>query len=248
MRNNRNQPMRLTLSVLIWLYWGLCFLVFFLIASVLYLLTFPFDRYRRIPNKALKGLAWILMKANPFWTLEFKGADPGKISEPTIVVANHQSFIDLPLLYLLPWSMKWVAKRSLFQIPIFGWIVYMTGHIGIDRKSRYSAKKLDKLIEPVRMGIPAMIFPEGTRSENGELKPFKNGAFKLAGQYNFKVLPVVLEGGHKVLPAGSWKFRLKQHFIVSVLNPMDPRDFDSISDFKQQVHRSIDEELRTMRT
>lgn len=239
--------MRFLFSVLIWIYWGLCFLVFFFIVSILYLFTFPFDRFRRIPNKALKVLALAVLKVNPFWSFEVRGADPYKIREPTIVVGNHQSFFDLPLVYLLPWTMKWVAKRSLFTIPAFGWIIYMTGHIGIDRKSRYSAKKLDKLVKPVKEGIPAMIFPEGTRTEDGKLKPFKNGAFKLAERYNFNLLPVVLEGGYDALPAGSWKLRLKQHFIVSVLEPIEPGQYKSTADLKNKIQQSIESELNAIR-
>ncbi|HET6527721.1 MAG TPA: lysophospholipid acyltransferase family protein, partial [Balneolaceae bacterium] len=197
--------MRTFFSIIVWIYWAVCIITFFVIITILYVLTFPFDKYNRIPNICLKGLAWVMMKAIPGWTFEIKGADFEKLSEPTIVVANHQSFLDIPLPYLLPWRMKWVAKKGLFKIPIFGWMIYMTGHLGIDRKSMRSAKALDKLVEPIKAGIPAMIFPEGTRSSSGELKPFKSGAFWLAQKYNFNILPIVLNGGGEAMPAGTWK-------------------------------------------
>src|SRR5699024_3609185 len=101
------------------------------LVSLLYLLTFPFDRFNVIPNRVLKGLAWMMMRVNPGWAVDISGIDPAKIAEPTIVIANHQSFLDLPLLYLLPWRMKWVAKTGLFRIPTFGWIIFMTGQLGI---------------------------------------------------------------------------------------------------------------------
>lgn len=239
--------MRAFTSALFWIYWAACIIFFFLIVSVLYLLTFPFDRYKQVPNKVLKGLAWIMLRLNPGWSLEIKGADTQKIEAPTIVVANHQSFMDLPLIYLLPWSMKWVAKKDLFKIPIFGWIIFMTGQLGIDRKSRFSAKKLDELVKPVKKGIPAMIFPEGTRSRTGELESFKNGAFNLARRYNFQVLPVVLEGGHKAMPPGDWKLWFKQKFVISVLNPVKPADFKSIKELKLFTHSVIKKELETIR-
>lgn len=189
-----------------------------------------------------------MLKVNPGWTFEIKGADPNKLTKPTIVVANHQSFMDMPILYLLPWSMKWVAKKSLFKIPVLGWIIYMTGHLGIDRKSMRSVKKLDKLVEPIKDGLPAMIFPEGTRTTTGDLKPFKNGAFKLAIKYNFDILPIVLEGGHQAMPSGSWKVFYKQHFVVSVLDPIDPTDFGSESELKEAVFMLINQELQSLQS
>lgn len=235
--------MKTVFSIGIWLYWAACIISFFLIVLVLYIFTFPFDRYNRIPNKVLKGLAWIMLKANPGWRCTVKGADPQKVSRPTIVVANHQSFLDLPLLYLLPWTMKWVAKKDLFSIPVFGWIIYMTGQIAIDRRSMSSAQKIDKLVEPIQQGIPGMIFPEGTRTQTGDLKTFKNGAFKLAKRYNFNILPVVLEGGYGAMPSGSWKLNSRQHFKVSVLEPIAPDCFESVEELKNTVFTLIEQEL-----
>lgn len=234
--------MQTIFSIIIWIYWAVCIIVFFLIVSLLFLITFPFDRLNRIPNKVLKGLAWIMLKVNPGWTFDIEGADTQKLDKSTIVVANHQSFLDLPLLYLLPWRMKWLAKRDLFKIPIFGWIIYMTGQIGIDRKSMKSAKKLDALVTPIQEGIPAMIFPEGTRTETGEVKPFKNGAFKLAKRYNCNVLPIVLKGGYQAMPPGSWRVSLKQHFSLSVLDPVNPEDFESENELKEAVYLLIKKE------
>ncbi len=84
--------MKTIFSTLIWIYWTVCIITFFFIVLISYLLTFPFDRYNLIPNKALKGLAWLMLKVNPGWTFEIRGADLGKVSKPTIAVANHQSF------------------------------------------------------------------------------------------------------------------------------------------------------------
>lgn len=238
--------MKTFFSIIIWIYWALCITIFFIVVSLLYIFTVPFDRYNKIPNRALKGLAWVMLKLNPGWTFEIKGADISKISHPTIVVANHQSFMDMPLTYLLPWSMKWVAKKSLFGIPILGWIIYMTGHLGIDRKSMRSVKKLDKLVEPIKEGIPAMIFPEGTRTQTGDLKAFKNGAFKMAKQYNFNILPIVLHGGYQAMPPGDWRIHYRQHFVLSVLEPIPATEYRFESELKDTVFRLIERELKSL--
>lgn len=235
--------MKTLFSIIIWIFWAVCIIGFFLVVSFLYLLTLPFDRFNTIPNKSLKGLAWIMLKVNPGWHVSIQGGDVRKISQPTIVIANHQSFLDLPLLYLLPWTMKWVAKKSMFRIPIFGWIIYMTGQLGIDRRSMRSAKKLDALVTPVKAGIPAMIFPEGTRSNTGELQDFKNGAFKLAREYNFNILPVVLKGGREAMPRGEWRVAPRQNFVISVLDPIDITHFKSVTELKDHAFSLIQKEL-----
>jgi len=235
-------------SVLLWLYWAVCIILCFFVVLLLYVLTLPFDRFNRIPNKAVKVLALVMMKVNPGWTFEIRGGDVTKLSKPTIVVANHQSFLDMPLSYMLPWTMKWVAKRALFKIPIFGWIIKMSGHLGIDRKSNSSLKKLDDLVVPIKEGIPAMIFPEGTRTTDGNLRPFKNGAFKLAKRYNFNILPIVLEGGFQAMPSGNWRVAPRQHFVLSVLDPIDSNRFESDNELKNTVHALIKEELTALRS
>lgn len=240
--------MKTIFSIIIWVYWAICILAFFLIVSLLYVVTYPFDRYHEIPNKALKGLGRAMLTVNPGWTFDIAGADRSKVSRPTIVVANHQSFLDLPLLYLLPWSMKWVAKRELFRIPILGWIIFMTGHIGIDRQSLSSVKRLDKLVEPIGEGIPGMIFPEGTRTQTGDMKKFKSGAFKLAQRYNFNVLPVVLEGGYEAMPSGSWKVNTRQNFAISVLEPVASERYETEKALKEAVFSLMKEELLSLQS
>lgn len=239
--------MRTLGSILFWIYYGFCFLVFFILVSLAFLLTFPFDRFREIPNRILKGLGFMMIRTNPGWKATIKGLENDPGDEPTIFVANHQSFLDMPITYLLPWTMKWVAKKSLFHIPILGWIIYMTGHLGIDRKSLSSVKLLDKLVEPIQNGVPAMFFPEGTRTTTGEIGRFKNGAFTLARQYNFKLQPLVLDGGYRALPSGSWKFRFREEFKISVLPSIDPGDYGSTEELKSKVHEAMEKELNALR-
>ncbi len=236
------------LSALIWIYWFFCFTFFLVVITILFLITYPFDTYRKIPNKALKGLGWFALKPVPTWSVEIKGADKSKVSQPTLIVSNHQSFLDLPLLYLLPWQMKWVAKKSMLKIPILGWMIAMTGHLMIDRKSLRSYKKLDALVRPVRRGIPALVFPEGTRTRDGSVQPFKKGAFTLAQKYNFQVLAIVHYGGHEAMPRGSWKFHFNKHFVISVLEPVDASHFETAEKLKDEIHQQISSELHAIQS
>lgn len=236
------------LSALVWIYWFFWFLFFLIIITLLFIITYPFDKYRKITNKTLKGLAFSILKPIPTWSFEIKNADSYKVKNPTLIVSNHQSFLDMPLLYLLPWSMKWVAKKGLLRIPFLGWLIAMTGHVMIDRKSLRSYEKLTELVKPIRKGIPGMVFPEGTRTRDGSLQPFKNGAFALAKKYNFNILPVVHNGGNKAMPGGSWKFSFNQHFVVSVLEPVDPAQFNDAKKLNQEIQYQIGVELKNLQS
>jgi len=187
-----------------------------------------------------------MLAVNPGWDFIVEGAEADKVTKPTIVIANHQSFLDLPLFYLLPWSMKWVAKKSLFKIPILGWIIFMTGQIAIERYSLKSVKKLDYLVQPIQNGIPGMIFPEGTRTEDGNLKAFKNGAFLMAKRYNFNLLPIVHNGGYEAMPSGSWRIDPRQTFRISVLDPIDPQEFENTEEIKETAYLKIERELERL--
>lgn len=237
--------MRSFLSILVWAYWTICFHLCLIIVTLLFIITYPFDKHRQIPNKFLKILAWLVLEMIPTWHFEIKGADKRKINKPTMVVANHQSFLDIPLLYLLPWTMKWVTKKSLLRIPVLGWLTAMSGHLPIDRASLRSFQEMNALVEPIQQGIPGLIFPEGTRSPDGKLKPFKNGAFALAKKYNFQVLPVVLKGGHEAMPRGSWRFSFNKKFEITVLEPVDPSAFEDSESLKKKVFRQIEHVLAT---
>lgn len=243
----KKEMVRTLFSIFFWIYFSVCVLIILTLTVVLRLFTFPFDPYKKLPNKTLYLLAFFVMKINPGWSITIEGEENYTGQEPTVFVGNHQSFLDLPLVYLLPWKMKWVAKKELFQIPILGWLVWITGHLSVDRSKRTSITRLDNLVQPLNDNVPVMIFPEGTRSPNGELRRFKSGAFMLAKRNGFMLQPMVLNGGHRALPSNSWKLKLRQHFHLSVLEPIDPNNFQSIEELKNHVYKKIERELARIR-
>ena len=124
---------------------------------------------------------------------------------PAVFVANHVSFVDIWVLVAsLPGTVRFLAKRELLRVPVFGWAMRSAGHIPIDRKNRQAA--VDACGEAggmIRDGTSAIVFGEGTRSRTGELLPLKKGAFVLAIQAGVPVVPVYLEGTYAVLPKGT---------------------------------------------
>lgn len=119
-----------------------------------------------------------------------------------ILMSNHESNFDIPvLLGCLPVQFRWLAKAELFRIPIFGASMRGAGYISIDRTNRQSAfQSLARAAQFIRSGTSVMIFPEGTRSLDGELLPFKKGGFVLAADAGVPIIPIVLRGTHEIMP------------------------------------------------
>jgi len=123
---------------------------------------------------------------------------------PCIYVANHLSFVDVwALLVALPGSLRFVGKRELFRIPIFGTALRVSGQIPIDRQDRRAAvASFEVAGRLLAAGHSAMVFPEGTRSLDGSLQPLKKGAFVLAIATQRPVVPAVVAGTFGILPKG----------------------------------------------
>ena len=142
-------------------------------------------------------------------SVEVQAAEHAPRGAPAILVANHQSNFDiLAILIAMPVPVRFVAKRLLFRIPVFGWCLSLAGMIPIDRERRASAiRSLDAAAERIREGHPVLFFPEGTRSSDGRLLPFKKGAFVIALKSGIPIVPVSIAGGVEVLRKGSLRIR-----------------------------------------
>ncbi len=234
------------LSALAWGIYGFGFLVILPFVLVAYLVTAPFDRFRKLPNSILMLHGQLYTYLNPFWKVEIKGVENYRSDEGCIFMGNHQSFVDMPLLARLPWNMKWVSKKELFPIPVAGWILSLAGHISIDRGSPEARKTIYKIVPYVEAGQKVMVFPEGTRSRDGELKPFKRGSFMVAWEHNLPVQPIVISGTKDLMRPGTWIMKLKGHAVVSILERISPGDFDSMEEFIDYTFQQFSAELERL--
>jgi 1-acyl-sn-glycerol-3-phosphate acyltransferase len=143
-----------------------------------------------------------------------------------IYMSNHQSNFDIPVLYsALPVQFRWLAKAELFKIPIFGQGMRGAGYISIDRSNRQSAfRSLAEAADAIRNGTSVMIFPEGTRSTDGTLLPYKKGGFVMAVDAGVPIVPVVISGTHAIMPKGRLLIR-RQWVHVHVGVPIESADF-----------------------
>jgi 1-acyl-sn-glycerol-3-phosphate acyltransferase len=126
-----------------------------------------------------------------------------------VLVSNHYSYFDIPcILAAIPQPIRFMAKVSLFKIPIFGWALARAGFIPIDRKNRRTAvKSFDLAAERIRKGNTIVIFPEEGRSREREMRPFQRGAFLLAMKSELPVLPIAVDGTFDVFRVGAFLVR-----------------------------------------
>lgn len=172
------------------------------VQALLLVLTAPFDRNRVVPGRFLRFVGVAISRTFPPWRLRVEGRWPeGK--GPFVVLANHQSILDILMLSRVPREMKWVAKEELFRIPWVGWMLRMSGDIPIRRGDAESGDEaLARARAYLERGMSVMIFPEGTRSKTGTLLPFKSGAFRLAIETGAPILPIAVHGTARGMPKG----------------------------------------------
>ncbi|WKZ33390.1 MAG: lysophospholipid acyltransferase family protein [Thermodesulfobacteriota bacterium] len=175
---------------------------------ILVLFSLPFERQGRAVHSI--GAFWSrVVLALSGVRVDVKGRENVPSGRPVIFVSNHQGAFDIPALQaFLPVQFRWVAKKSLFRIPVIGWSMSLAGYVGIDRDNPSEAmKNMDEASEKIRNGTSVLIFPEGTRSGSARLLPFKRGAFVLAKKSGVPVVPVAIDGTSDIMRRGGLLIR-----------------------------------------
>lgn len=197
-----------------------------------------------------RRLGVAVTKINPAWRLHLSGNNISKPGPPYVVVSNHQSLADIPLVAHLPLDMKWMAKVEVFKYPIFGWMCRMAGDIPVDRKDRRKGlKALHQASRYLQKKCSVMFFPEGTRSPDGRVHQFHDGAFHLAIREQIPVLPIAVEGSRSCLPKNSWIFGKPQEIFIKVLPPVETTGLTSkdVLSLRDKVRRMIIEQVAEWR-
>ena len=241
---------RTVLSVWAWLVLAVVIIVWTPLVALVRLVTLPFDPAAYHAGHLFRKLTVAHQKLNPLWRFEVSGTVPADPRHPYVVVANHESFVDILLISHLPFEMKWMSKSDFFRYPLVGWMMRLARDIRLDRGDRRSGvKALQECRARLDQHVSVMIFPEGTRSHSGELGEFKDGAFRIAVQAGVPILPLAVMGTRDALVKHDWRFG-RSHAEVRVLDPIptDGLQKADVPALRDRTRAAIAEALAEMRS
>jgi 1-acyl-sn-glycerol-3-phosphate acyltransferase len=237
-------------SITVW-FIGICFMVvLFPVTFIIWLLVFPFDRKRVIIHWLLMHQSFILTRLLPIWRISIEGRNKPEKGTTYVIIANHQSILDILFINSLRYNYKWISKIENMNLPVLGWYLRMAGYITVNRGNEESKiEMLERSLNCLRMGTSIMIFPEGTRSPDRKIGFFKRGAFQLALEANLPVLPVLIDGTGDILPKHGLIFRGNHKIVIRVLEPVLPSQFitnnaDELASWFSSMMTSALKELR----
>jgi 1-acyl-sn-glycerol-3-phosphate acyltransferase len=234
------------LSTFFWAFIVVSSLLLFPVALLVWLLTAPFDRRLRAQHQFTCFWASLYTWLNPAWRVRVDGIENVRPDTTYVMVANHQSLLDILVLFRLFVHFKWVAKAELFRIVCIGWNMSLNRYIRLRRGDPGSIKQMmDDAERTLAEGSSLMIFPEGTRSPDGRLKAFKHGAFTLALRARVPLLPIVVEGTSNALPKRGFILQGRHAIRVRVLPEIPYASFahESVEELTAQMHALFRREL-----
>jgi 1-acyl-sn-glycerol-3-phosphate acyltransferase len=207
------------------------------------------DPRRMRTGRWFRRLGRILAKVNR-WRIRITGLEHLQRDTVYVVVSNHQSLADIPVISHLRIDAKWLAKKELFRLPLVGWMLRMAGDIPVQRSSRsQSARSLMQCARYLRQRCSVVFFPEGTRSRDGQVLPFSEGPFRLAIREQVSILPLVVEGSANALPRNSWLFGARQDIHLHVLQAVSMAGWgvDQSAALRDHVRQKIVDKLSSLR-
>ena len=220
----------------------------FVVAFVIWLLTVPFDRRLRVLH--LYSCAWASLYTYvfPYWTTTVRNRERLRDDAAYVIVSNHQSLLDILVLFRLYRHFKWVSKEEIFRIPFIGWNMALNRYIRIRRGDRQDAVRMMAACgKTLESGSSIMIFPEGTRSLDGELREFRHGAFTLALRHRVPILPIVLDGTLEALPKHGVTLNNSADIVIQVLDPIPVDGFADVETLRDHVRGVMAEALVRLR-
>lgn len=224
--------------------------VMLVVSVVAFVVTVPFDKGRRVVHELSRALVYMFIMVPPTWKRRVEGLENIDKDKPYVIVINHQSMVDIMMLYLVPMAFRWVSKREVYRIPYIGQFLLLHGDIAIDRKQ--GSKAMRKVMEQGQMwlgrGVSVAMFPEGTRSKDGDIHRFKAGAFALAKDAGVAILPVIMDGSSTLIKP-SKMMNWRNEFIIKVLPAISAEQVAATeqSELMEQTQATMIEALAELR-
>ena len=235
------------------LYYLVCLVaatVLFVASFIALVVCYPFDKKRVMVHTLSKWITDVVFGLPIFMKREVIGLENIDPKKAYVMVLNHNSMVDIMSIYNLPLVFKWVSKKEVYRIPIVGQLLFAHGDIVINRASTKEAMQLvhTRGLEWLKKGACVSIFPEGTRSKDGEIHNFKSGAFILAKEAGVPILPIVLDGTNTMVRNG-WLMNWRNKITIRVLPPLSAEDVQNrdIKDVMAEVRENMVETLAEIR-
>jgi 1-acyl-sn-glycerol-3-phosphate acyltransferase len=236
---------------------SIVFLLYFILSSAFFnsitaiatVLTFPFDKRRQIVHMISCFWGWHYLPLNPFWQFKIEGREHIDPNKTYVIIGNHSSYFDILVCYATFRKFKFVSKETIFNIPLIGWNMYLNQYVKIRRGNLSSIKEMMATCkEWLKMGASVMMFPEGTRTETGEILPFRAGSFNLALELDVPIVPIVIYGTYEVFPKNRNELRTFQPIHARILPPMMPEDYKGKpGKMKDDAYKAMTETLNELR-
>jgi 1-acyl-sn-glycerol-3-phosphate acyltransferase len=170
--------------------------------------------------------SYLISMMLPIWKIKIEGREKADRKATYVIISNHESIMDILLLNCLRYRFCWISKIENLNRPVLAWYLKMARYITIDRGNKESKEDMiEKCYNRLMGGTSIMMFPEGTRSINGEIGFFKRGAFQLAISAKKPILPVLIDGTGKVLPKHGLIFKSGNKVRIKVLDPVPYESF-----------------------
>jgi 1-acyl-sn-glycerol-3-phosphate acyltransferase len=239
--------LRRIFSALFWAFLVLSSFVMFPIALAIWAVTAPFDPRLRLLHRFTCFWGSLYTWMNPAWPVQLVGREKIRDDVTYVMVANHQSLLDILVLFRVFAHFKWVSKIENFRIPLIGWNMRHNRYIALRRGDRSSVvQMLTRCRETLAAGSSVMIFPEGTRSPDGRLRAFKPGAFVLAKTTGRPILPIVVDGTASALPKRGFVLQGRHRIRVRVLDEIPAESFaaESAEELALRVQALIGDALK----
>ena len=239
--------LRIVGSALFWIFLLVSSLALFPIAVLCWGLSLPFDPRKVILHRFTCFWSSLYTWLNPAWSVQVIGREKIDPKQAYVMVANHQSLLDILVLCRLFSHFKWVSKTENFRIPLVGWNMRLNDYVELRRGDRLSVQAmLRHCRRALNSGSSIMMFPEGTRSPDGRMRRFRTGAFDLAIGAKQPLLPIVVHGTASALPKQGWVIQGRHRIKIEVLDPIPYASFAETpgDDLTREVQELIASHLK----
>ena len=214
-------------------------ILLFPVAVTIWAATVAFDRRLFVLHRFTCFWASLYTWFNPAWPVTVEGRGKIRDDRAYVIVVNHQSLLDILVLFRIFRHFKWVSKIENFRIICIGWNMSLNRYIKLRRGDRESVIQMMAACEmTIAEGNSIMMFPEGTRSADGRLRPFKTGAFQIAKKTQVAIVPIILTGTGNALP--------KRGFVLRGRHPIHLRVLDEIP-YESFAHKDVETLTREVR-